>query len=83
MHAIRICPLDVDKSLLHCPSNNCIFPYKIVKTLINVTKFDFIRKVLFELLENSRPRPAIFSGTPRNFEALFVHLIESLQVWLF
>ena len=28
-------------------------------------------------------RPAIFSGTPRNFGALFVHLIESLQVWLF
>ena len=50
--ALRICPLDVDKSLMQYPSNNCIFPYKIVKTLVNFTKFDFFIKVLFELMEN-------------------------------
>ena len=33
MHALRIClrmicPLDIDNSLMHCPSNNCIFHKK-------------------------------------------------------
>ena len=69
MNTLRICPLDVDKSLMHCPSNNCIFPHKIVKTLVNFTKFDFFRKVLFKLLENSKG----ISGT-------FLSL--SLRPWL-
>ena len=76
LHAIRICPLDVDKSLLHCPSNNCIFPYKRVKTLVNFTKFDFFRKVLFELLENSRPTACYFQWNSWKLWSLVLRVVR-------
>ena len=76
MHALRICPLDVDKSLMHCPSNNCIFPYKIVKTLVNFTKFDFFRKVLFELLENSRPTACYFQWNSWKLWSLVLRVVR-------
>ena len=54
--AKKNCPLDGQFFFLPAP----IFPYKLVKTLVNFTKFDFFRKVLFELLENSRPTACYF-----------------------
>ena len=67
MNTLRICPLDVDKSLMHCPSNNCIFPYKIVKTLVNLQNLTFSEKCFSSYWKIAGRRPAIFSGTPVNF----------------